>query len=113
MRFQVPQFIDTETKIVGPFTLKQFLFVAAGAAVVFLLRYVFTSIFLWILCSLPIAGIAMALAFYKIDGIPLPKYILSAVSFATGVKKFTYKKEEEPIDNIEQYLKNKNGSKNQ
>ncbi len=31
MRFQVPQFIETETKIVGPFTLKQFLYIALGS----------------------------------------------------------------------------------
>ena len=32
MRFQLPQFIETEVKIVGPFTLQQFLWVAGGAA---------------------------------------------------------------------------------
>jgi len=94
MRFQVPQFIETETKIVGPFTLKQFIFVAAGAVVVFMLRYVFSSLLYWIIASLPVAGIAFALAFYKIDGIPFPKYIVMALSFMTGGKKYIYKKDE-------------------
>ena len=33
MRFQLPQFIETETKLVGPFTLKQFIYLAGGASV--------------------------------------------------------------------------------
>ncbi len=31
MRFEVPQFIDVEDKIFGPFTFKQFLYLAGGA----------------------------------------------------------------------------------
>ena len=30
MKFQVPQFIETEEKIIGPFTVKQFIFIAIG-----------------------------------------------------------------------------------
>ena len=33
MQFQVPQFIETEDKVVGPLTLRQFMYIAgAGAA---------------------------------------------------------------------------------
>lgn len=94
MRFQVPQFIETESKIIGPFTLKQFLYIAAGAVLVFLLRYVFTSLFWWLTASLPIAGAAFALAFYQIDGVPLPRYIVLAIGFSFGVKKYIFNKEE-------------------
>lgn len=106
MRFQVPQFIETETKLVGPFTLKQFLFVAGGTMIIFMLRYAFNSMFFWILASLPIAAIALGLAFYKIDGVPLPKYIMMAFSFATGSKKFTYKKGE-TVSDVDQFLVDK------
>ena len=94
MRFQVPQFIETETKIVGPFTLKQFLYIAAGAIIIFLLRYVFTTLTYWIMASLPFAGIVFALAFYKIDDIPLPNYLMSAVSFSLGSKKYIFKQDD-------------------
>ena len=30
MQFQVPQFLDVEDKIVGPFTIKQFIYLAGG-----------------------------------------------------------------------------------
>ncbi|MBI2670265.1 MAG: PrgI family protein [Candidatus Yanofskybacteria bacterium] len=93
MRFQVPQFIETETKIVGPFTFKQFLFLAVGAVIIFILQYVITSFTFLIIVALPIAALSIALAFYRIDGIPLPQYLLMALSYATGAKRYQFTKE--------------------
>lgn len=105
MRFQVPQFIETEVNIVGPFTLKQFLFLAAGGLLIFILQFAVSLTFLLIL-GIPIAILSFALAFYKIDGIPLPKYLLMALSFITGAKKYHFTKEPE-----EAYLTQKLPSK--
>ena len=96
MRFQVPQFIETETKIVGPFTLKQFLFLATGAVIIFILQYALTSLIILAIVSLPIAILFIALAFYKISGIPLPQYALMALSYLTGPKRYQFRKDEEP-----------------
>jgi hypothetical protein len=105
MRFQVPQFIETESKIVGPFTLKQFLYLAAGGIIIFVLQYFLSFTFL-VIVGIPIAVLAVALAFYKIDGIPLPQYLLMALSFLTGTKKYVFSKDEErgysPEQKIEQ-----------
>ncbi len=92
MRFQVPQFIETESKIIGPLTIKQFMYLAAGGILVFVLRYVFYNLFYWLLASAPIVFLAVALAFYRIDGIPLPRYMMLAVYFLTGPKKYIFKK---------------------
>ncbi len=102
MRFQVPQFIETETKIVGPFTLKQFLYLASGASLIFILQYIVGFVLLIIL-GLPIAVSAIALAFYKIDGIPLPQYLLIALSFMSGPKKYVFGKNQN-----QQYMPNQN-----
>jgi hypothetical protein len=67
MQFQVPQFIETEDKIIGPLTLKQFLYVAAGAVTIFILHYMLQS-FIWLIFSLIIAATSLALAFVKING---------------------------------------------
>lgn len=70
MRFQVPQFIEVEDKIVGPLTFKQFLYLLAGGGLAFIL-YRFLPPFL----GLPLAGAAviggLALAFYRINNRPL------------------------------------------
>ena len=105
MRFQVPQFIETESKIVGPFTLRQFLYLAAGGIIIFILQYLVSFTYL-IIIGTPIAILAIALAFYKVDGIPLPQYLLMALSFLTGTKKYVFSKDEEqgysPEQKIEQ-----------
>lgn len=99
MRFQVPQFIETEVKIIGPFTLKQFLFLAVGAVLIYILQYVLSLTYL-IMAGLPIAMISFALAFYKVDGVPLPKYLLMALSFMTGPKRYQFRKDESPPTQI-------------
>jgi len=99
MRFQVPQFIETESKIVGPFTLKQFLYLAAGGIIIFILQY-FLSLTYLIIIGTPIAILAVALAFYKIDGIPLPQYLLMALSFLTGTKKYQFTKDQEKVSSF-------------
>lgn len=94
MRFQIPQFIETEVKIVGPFTLMQFLWVAGGAAMLFLL-FIFVKGFLFIALALPIASIFIALAFVKIDGVPLLVYASYGLSYVLNPKKYIFKKEDQ------------------
>jgi len=99
MRFQVPQFIETESKIVGPFTLRQFLYLAAGGVIIFILQYLVSFTYL-IIIGTPIAILAVALAFYEIDGIPLPQYLLMALSFLTGTKKYQFTKDQEKVSSF-------------
>lgn len=91
MRFQVPQFLETETKVVGPLTLYQFIWVAMGIGILMILFRVL-SFFLFILIGGPIALIFGVLAFYKIDGMPALQYFMNAANYFIKQKKFTYKK---------------------
>ncbi len=101
MRFQLPQFIETETKIIGPFTLKQFLWIAGGASFVFLL-YLLVSGVLFFILAIPIAIIFLALAFLKIDDVPLIVYASYGLSYILNPKKYIFKKES---DGINSYIK--------
>jgi len=92
MRFQLPQFIETETKIVGPFTLKQFLWIAGGAAVLTLLYMTLRGI-LFFVFALPIGGMFLALAFLKINDVPLLNYVSYGLSYFLNPKKYIFKKE--------------------
>ncbi len=93
MRFQIPQFIETEIKLVGPFTLKQFLWIAAGAMLIFL-DFSLLKGFGAFVIALPIGGISLALAFLKVEGITLIEYISNALGFAFGPKKYIFKQDE-------------------
>ncbi|MBI2038814.1 MAG: PrgI family protein [Candidatus Niyogibacteria bacterium] len=92
-QFDVPQFIDVEDKIFGPLTLKQFVYLLGGAASVFIL-YVFLPFFLVILFGLPVAGFALALAFYKINNQPFIKVVGNAISYYLGSRLYIWKRGE-------------------
>ena len=95
MRFQLPQFIETETKLVGPLTLRQFLWVAGGAAILFLLFMTTQGGFIFFAAGIPVAAIFLALAFLKIDGMPLINYAAYLLSYLLNPKKYIFKKESE------------------
>jgi hypothetical protein len=80
MQFQVPQFIETEDKVIGPLTLKQFLYLAAAGAISFALFF-FLKTFLWIIATFILGSVGAALAFIKVQGRPLPKVLIAALSF--------------------------------
>lgn len=80
MQFQVPQFIDTEDKIVGPLSLKQFAFIGIGGVFSAIL-YFTVQTWLWVLVSIFIFGFAIALAFVKIQGRPFFNVLLAAFNF--------------------------------
>ena len=69
MQFKVPQFLEIEDKIFGPFTFRQFVYLTGGAGMCFLL---YRLLGLWV-SAIPIvaiAGFALALAFYKPNNKP-------------------------------------------
>ncbi|MES2213823.1 MAG: PrgI family protein [Patescibacteria group bacterium] len=93
MRFQVPQFIEVEDKIFGPFTFKQFIYLAGGAgicAVLFTLLPRFIAFFL----SVPVAIFALCLAFYKVNEKPFAEVVEAFLAYTFGGKLYIWKKED-------------------
>jgi PrgI family protein len=91
MQFQVPQFIETEDKIIGPFTLQQFVYIATGAGLTFFLFF-FLNLWLWGFLVIPINAITISLAIGKINGIPLPKIVASGINYFWQPKFYLWKK---------------------
>lgn len=101
MRFQVPQFIDIEDKIFGPFTFKQFIYLAGGAGSAYAL-YRLLPIYISIFLILPVLGVALALTFYKVNGKPFVEvmqayfiYVFKGKLFIWKQRKAEKKKKEE------------------
>ena len=82
MQFQVPQFIDVEDKIFGPFTFRQFIWMAGGLGLAYIL-YRLLPIFLAIPIALALVGLAAALAFGQINGRPFILWLESAMYIFT------------------------------
>lgn len=90
MRFQVPQFIDIEDKIFGPFTFKQFVYLAGGAGASYAI-YKLLPIYIAVLLILPILGVALALTFYKVNGKPFVDILQSWFLYVFKSKLFIWK----------------------
>lgn len=92
MEYHVPQFIEVEDKIIGPLTLKQFIYVAGvvGLCVVFFsyLPFIFA-----LLLSLPIAALGIALAFYKVNGKPFIQMLEAGFNYYISEKLLLWKQE--------------------
>lgn len=92
MQFKVPQFLDIEDKIFGPFTFQQFVYLAGGAGMCFILYRLLGLV----LGSIPIAiiaGLALALAFYRPNGKPFIFMLESWFKFMLKNKLYIWQKD--------------------
>ena len=69
MQFQVPQFIEVEDKIFGPLTFRQFVFIAGGFGMAYVLWRIL-PIYLAGPLIAGVGGLASALAFFQFNGRP-------------------------------------------
>lgn len=91
MKFRVPQFIDMEDKIIGPFTLKQFGYIVGAGGVSFVIWTLIPIHFIAVLIIAPVAGLFLALAFVKYNNRSFGEFLESAFAYYTGAKIYTWK----------------------
>ena len=90
MQFKVPQFIDVEDKLFGPFTFRQFVYLAGGAGIIFVI-YKLLPIWIGIFLILPVAGLAFLLVFYKVNEKPFIFYLQAGVDYLISSKLYIWK----------------------
>lgn len=95
MRFQVPQYIDIEDKIFGPFTFKQFVYIGGGAGLSFIIYFFFDSLFFALIFIIPLMMFSGLLAFYKYNSKPFVFLLESLFYYSIGNKLFIWKKEKQ------------------
>ncbi len=104
MQFKVPQFIDIEDKIFGPFTFSEFAYLIGGMGLIFII-YKILGLLMGLLLILPIAGLTICLVFVKINNKPFVYYLEAAFNYLISSKLYIWKqrlvkkseKEEESI----------------
>jgi hypothetical protein len=97
MEYQVPQFIDVEDRIIGPLTLKQFIYLAGGAGFA-VLTYFYLPFILWVILATPVVALAVALAFYKMNGKPFIEILEAGFAYYIGDKLFLWHREEKKAE---------------
>ena len=92
MRFRVPQFLDVKSKLFGPLSLSEFLYLAGGGGICILL-YVFIPWFwLSLILMLPVAGLSLALAFYEVNDRPFIEVLEAAFYYVIGTRMYVWKR---------------------
>lgn len=81
MQYKVPQKIDLEDKIIGPLTLKQFIYLLSGAMLDYLIFSSIASSFLaWLLIFI-VSLLALAFAFVQVEEQPFSYLMTSFLSY--------------------------------
>lgn len=91
MRFQVPQYIEVEDKIFGPLTIKQFIYVAGGAGLAYVVWKAVPKFIALIIVPVIIA-LAVALAFLKVNNRSFVFYLESMVRYVFSGKLYVWRK---------------------
>lgn len=100
MQFPVPQFIDIEDKIIGPFGLKQFGFIFTGGLIILGFFKIFNLGIAFYFLSFPIALITLYFAFAKFNGKPVYNQLPVFINFVTAPKKMIFHKDAGPLDDL-------------
>lgn len=96
MRFEVPQFIEIEDKIFGPFTWKQFVYLGGGVGLAVVLFFT-TPLIVFMLIGAPIAALAAALAFYPVNNRPFSIFLESVWRFYKTNRMYYWRKKSRPV----------------
>lgn len=105
MRFQVPQFIDIEDKVFGPFSFRQFVYIAGGIGIGFVLLRILPR-FLAVMAIIPVAIFSLALAFnfYKPTGQPFVRLLEASIRYFFGARLYIWKRKDAEAPTEKNYL---------
>ena len=98
MRFEVPQFIEIEEKIFGPFTWKQFIYLGGGVGTAAVILFTMPFI-VFVLFGVPVAALGAALAFYPINNRPFSIFLESMWRFYKANRTYYWRKRTDIVYN--------------
>ncbi|MCK5084548.1 MAG: PrgI family protein [Candidatus Pacebacteria bacterium] len=92
MQYSVPQFLDVEDKVVGPFTGKQALFMIIGFGVL-LISFTFFRISFFIVIAIPTIILTLAFAFWKPKGFTVSRWMTNIINYYTTPHFYVWRRE--------------------
>ena len=93
MRFEVPQFIEIEDKIIGPLTWKQFIYLAGGAGFLLILWFAIPSHTIFLFVGIPFGALSGSLAFQRVNNRPFSIFLEAFINYFTKNKLYLWRKE--------------------
>lgn len=99
MQYRVPQFIEQESKILGPLTIRQALTMGFACAICFITYFQIgeDNLFLFLLISVFVFGIAAGLSFLKIQGYELPDFLGNFMNYTIAPHLYLWKRKKQDV----------------
>jgi hypothetical protein len=94
-QYPIPQFIESESKIISFMSFKQFFYLVGAGIICFFLYFLMPRVIFYMLAAI-VGIVALVVAFGKINGTPILEVFLGAIGFSMGGKDYTWKKKESP-----------------
>lgn len=94
MQFQVPQFLDVEDKIIGPFTLKQFLYLVGGVGLAYTAQRFISFLGIGYLIAIACVALGGTLAYYRPNRKPFADMLESAFNFYRNTRLYIWQRQE-------------------
>ncbi|HRY59953.1 MAG TPA: PrgI family protein [Patescibacteria group bacterium] len=94
-QYKVPQNLDVEDKIIGPFTLKQFGFLVGGVLLIYVLYTILMPMFglmVVMIVDAPVAVLTIAIVFVKINERPFLTFLAFLLGFVKNPKTMKWQK---------------------
>lgn len=92
MRYQVPQFIEVEDQVFGPLTVKQFIYLAGGAGLCFII-YRLLGLYIGAIPMIIVGGLSLSLAFMHYNGRPFIEVMQSGFYFLKNTRMYIWQKQ--------------------
>lgn len=96
-RYQVPQFIEFESKVIGPFSIRQFSYILGGVGGSYLI-YRSLGAFPGLLLMVPLGALSFSLAFVTWNGRKFIDVLAAASSYFFKSKLYIWKKIDKPLE---------------
>jgi hypothetical protein len=94
---KIPQDVTREDRLIGPLTLRQFLYLLGGGGLIFIAYQYYAQAYLYliefILISFVVGSLTLALTFANVNGRPFGLFILNFVQFLRSPKLRLWNKE--------------------
>lgn len=97
MQFVVPQFIDVESKIIGPVTPRQFITLIITAGLIFI-SYKLADFTLFLIEGVAILILGITISFVKVNGRPIYYFFLDLINLAKKPSLRVWNREERAIE---------------
>jgi hypothetical protein len=93
LQYNVPQFVDQQDEVIGPLTIKQFMFLVIGTVITGLLWPVTPNIIFFFIFAVPVILLSIMFAFVKIRGQTFFTFVINVGVFFVEPQLFLWSRD--------------------